>query len=159
MKKQDILDEIIGARADLVDAISGLSPDQMRQAGVVGVWSVKDVLAHIAAWGSELVTALDQVLNRRVPAILDIEDIDEWNDEQYHTSVRRPLEAIRDDFEHVHTMLLSMVEEIGERDLTDNRRFDWMEGEPLWYLLAENGYLHEREHADEIRTWRTQEGI
>ncbi len=157
VNRQDILSELQSARADLLAAIDGLAPEQMRIPGVVGMWSVKDVLAHLAAWESELVTALNQAENRRTPSILDIEDIDEWNEEQYHANTRRPLEAILADLEGVHTMLIRMVEGFDERALTDNRHYPWMEGEPLSYLIEENAYLHEREHADEIRAWRQRE--
>ena len=128
-------------------------------AGAVGVWSVKDVLAHIAAWQSELVTAFNQIQNKRVPDIVRIDDIDEWNEEQYHVSVRRSLEAIQADLEGVHRMLARMVADTDEKTLTDNRKFPWMEGEPLWYLVEENGTLHEREHAEEIRAWRDVQGF
>jgi uncharacterized damage-inducible protein DinB len=159
VRKEDILRELGEARADLLDAIDGLSADHMRVAGVVGVWSVKDVLAHIVAWASEVVTALNQIQLGRVPSIMYIDDIDEWNDEQYHINARRPLEAILDDLAGVHRMLDKMLEGFDERTLTDNRRYPWMEGESLVYLLEENVYLHEREHADEIREWRDREGI
>lgn len=159
MRKEDILRELAEARADLLDAIDGLSADHMRVAGVVGIWSAKDVLAHIVAWESEVVTALNQIQLGRVPSIMHIDDIDEWNDEQYHINARRLLEAIMDDLAGVHRMLYKMLEDFDERTLTDNRRFPWMEGESLVYLLEENVYLHEREHADEIREWRNREGI
>lgn len=159
MHKQEVLQAIREAREELLAAIAGLTPEQMRIPGAVGVWSVKDVLAHITAWESELVTALNQAQNRRVPHIIQIEDIHGWNEEQYHINARRPLEDILNDLEGVHRMLLRMVEEMNERDLTDNRRFRWMEGEPLWYLIAENSYMHEREHAQDIRLWRQREGI
>ena len=156
--KQDVVDEIISARADLLDAIDGLPPDARRKPFAVGKWSVKDVLAHITAWESELVTALNQAQNNRTPHIAQIDDIDQWNEEQYHHNARRSLEAILVDLEGVHHMLLKMVREYNEQALTDNRQYRWMEGEPLSYLIAENSSLHEREHADDIRRWRENEG-
>ncbi len=48
---------------------------------------------------------------------------------------------------------------LDNRTLEDNRAWPWMEGEPLWYLIAENSYLHEREHAQDIRLWRQREGL
>ncbi len=159
MRKQDILQAIREGREELLAAIAGLTPEHMRIPGVAGIWSVKDVLAHIAVWESELVTALRQVQDRRAPHIIQIEDIHGWNEEQYHINARRPLEDILSDLEGVHRMLLRAVEEMDERSLTDNRRFRWMEGEPLWYLIAENSYLHEREHAQDIRLWRQREGL
>lgn len=157
--KKDILEELHAARTALLTAIDGLTPAQMRMPGAVGIWSVKDVLAHLVAWESELVTALNQVENGQRPTIIDIEDIDEWNEEQYHQNVRRPLEAILDDLTGVHKMLLSMVADLDTKTLTNNRVFPWMEGEPLAYLIEENATLHEREHADEISAWRDAQSL
>jgi hypothetical protein len=159
MDKQDLLGELTSARAELLDAIDGLAPDQMVIPGAVGIWSVKDVLAHLVAWESELVTALNNVSKHHPPHIVLIEDIDEWNEEQYHANAPRPLEAVQVDLESVHKMVLRMVEGLDKKTLFDNRSFPWMEGEPLVYLIEENAYLHEREHAQEIRDWRSREGL
>lgn len=156
VNKQGILQEITTARDEFLQAISGLTPEQMRIPGAVGYWSVKDVLAHIVAWESEMVTALNQIQLGRVPKIIYIDDIDEWNEEQYHINASRSLEAIMEDFSGVHKMLIRMLEDFDEQALTDNRRYTWMEGEPLFYLLEENVYLHQREHAEEIREWRRE---
>ena len=152
--KQDLLDELSSARREMLDALAGLTPEDMMITGVVGLWSVKDILAHLSAWESEVVTALNQVQNKRIPSILRIEDIDEWNDEQYRINLRRPLDVIQADFEGVHKMLGRMIQDFDERSLLDNRKYSWMEGEPLWYLVEENVTLHEREHAASIRAWR-----
>jgi hypothetical protein len=154
MRKSELLDTLSAARADLMDALNGLSPDQMIQPGVTGIWSVKDILAHLVAWEAEVVTALNQAQNRHTPSIIAIEDIDEWNEEQYHTNIARPFQAILSDFAGVHKMLCHMVEDYDERALTDSRRYPWMEGEPLSFLIEDNVILHEQEHAAEIRTWR-----
>jgi hypothetical protein len=159
MRKSEVLEELRAARADLLDAMQDLTTDQMMRNGVVGFWSVKDLLSHLVAWESEVVTALNQAQNKKMPSMLRIEDIDEWNEEQYHANARRLLAPTLTDFEGVHRMLLKMVEEYNERDLTDNRRFPWMEGEPLAYLIEENAILHERDHAADIRAWREREGL
>lgn len=154
MRKEDLIEELSSARSELLAALAGLAPEQLLITGVTGLWSVKDVLAHLVAWESEVVTALNQIENKRVPSILRIEDIDAWNEEQYRINLRRPLEAIRSDFEGVHKMLHRMIQDFDERSLLDNRRYRWMEGEPLWYLIEENVTLHEREHGMDIRAWR-----
>ena len=154
MGKQALLEELDSARADLLSAIEGLDEEMMLRPGVEGIWSIKDVLAHVTAWESELVTALNQAQGRGVPHIMKIDDFDEWNAKQYHISASRPLSLILKDFEGVYDMLLEMVRDYDERDLTDGRRYAWMEGEPLTYLIEETASLHEREHAEEIRVWR-----
>jgi hypothetical protein len=158
--KQELLNEIRQARATMLKALDGLPNDAMLRPGVVGMWSVKDVLAHLSIWQSELITALDHLDRpQRPPHIVEIEDIDEFNEEQYRANVRRPLDVILEDFEGVHKHLIKTVEELDEKTLNDARKFPWMEGEPLWYLIAENGYWHEQEHAEEILKWREENGL
>jgi hypothetical protein len=159
MRKADVLEDLKNARADLLSALDGLTPEHMMMPGVVGFWSIKDILSHLVAWESEVVTALNQAQNKKMPSIMKIEDIDEWNEEQYHLNARRLLEPAQTEFEGVHRMLVKMIEDYNERDLMDNRRYPWMEGEPLAYLIEENAILHESDHAADIRAWRDREGL
>jgi len=158
--KQDVLEQIRRARGALLTAIEGLPDDTLLRPGVVGFWSVKDILAHLTTWESELITALAQ-LDRptRVPEIVKIEDIDDWNEEQYRNNVRRGLDAVMEDFNGVHKHLLKAVEALDDKTLDNVRKFPWMEGEPLTYLIMENAIWHEQEHAEDIRKWREQEGL
>lgn len=161
MPKTEVIADLREARAQLNAAIDGLSTDQMHQPGAIGLWSVKDTLAHLVSWEAELVTALSRLEQhkRKPPRIIDIEDIDEWNEEQYHINVRRTLDDVLQDFEGVHRHLIRAIEDLSNRELDDNRQFEWMEGEPLSYLIAENAIWHEEEHADDIRAWRESAGI
>ena len=93
------------------------------------------------------------------PQIVEIEDIDEWNAEQYGSNAPRALAAVLEDFHGVHKHLLEAIAALDNRTLDDNRRFPWMEGEPLSYLILENAAWHEEEHAADIRAWREQEGL
>lgn len=156
MSKADVIADLYAARARLNAALEGLTPDQLLRPGAVGVWSVKDTLAHLVAWEAELVTVLAQLEQhkQRAPRMVEIEDIDEWNAEQYHNHVRRHLDDVLQDFEGVHRHLIRAVEDLSDRVLNDNRRFPWMEGEPLSYLIQENAIWHEEEHADDILAWR-----
>ncbi|NDJ76409.1 MAG: DinB family protein [Chloroflexi bacterium] len=161
MPKVDVIANLRTARARLLEAIDGLTDDHMLQVGAVGIWSVKDVLAHLVAWEAELVTALSRLEQhkRTPPRIVEIEDIDEWNDDQYRVSAARPVDDIWEDFEGVHKHLIQAVEDLDDRTLDDNRRWPWMEGEPLSYLIDENAIWHEEEHAEDISNWRATQGF
>ncbi len=160
MAKQEVLEQIRQARGALLTAIEGLPDDAMLRPGVVGFWSVKDMLAHLTTWESELITALAQLDKpNRVPEIVKIEDIDDWNEEQYRINVRRGLDVVMEDFNGVHKHLIKAVEALDDKTLDDVRKFPWMEGEPLTYLIMENAIWHEQEHAEDIRKWRGQEGL
>lgn len=161
MPKDELIADLQAARARLLDALDGLTEDQMLRPGAVGVWSVKDTLGHLVAWEAELVTTLSRLdqYRRRAPTIMAIEDIDEWNEEQYHINARRPLRAILDDFHGVHKHLIQAIEALDERTLEDNQRFAWMEGEPLSYLVREDAVWHEEEHAEDIEQWRADQNL
>jgi len=161
MPKADVIADLRAARTALLASIEGLTDDQLLQIGAVGLWSVKDALAHLVSWEAELVTLFSQLEQhkRRAPRIVEIEDIDEWNDEQYHTNAARPLAAILEDFDGVHKHLIRAIEALDNQTLDDNRRFPWMEGEPLSYLILENATWHEEEHAEDIRAWRQEQGL
>ncbi|NPV65525.1 MAG: ClbS/DfsB family four-helix bundle protein [Anaerolineae bacterium] len=159
MSKKALLDDLRAARAEFLAAIEGLSEDEMLRPGVEGIWSVKDIIAHLIAWEAELVTALNRKLSpayRNAPPIVLIEDIDEWNMEQYHQHANRPLDILLPDFHGVHKHLLLAIEGLDEQLLEDPLRFEWMEGEPLAYLIQETATWHEQEHAESIRAWRRQ---
>ena len=160
MTKQEVLEQIRAARAAMMTELEGLPAEAMLRVGVSGLWSIKDLLAPLIIWQSELITALSRTDRPKLtPNIVQIEDIDGWNMEQYTMNVRRDLEAVMEDYHGVHKHLLLAVEDLDDKTLNDVRRFPWMEGEPLWYLIAENGFWHEKEHADEIAEWRTTQGL
>jgi uncharacterized damage-inducible protein DinB len=160
VKKQELLQEIKHSREQMITALDGLPQDAYLRPGVVGMWSVKDLLAHLTIWYSELITALSKLDRpKQAPGIVNIEDIDEFNEEQYRENVRRPLDVILEDFHGVYKYLVKAIEGIDDDTLNNVRKFVWMEGEPLWYLIAENGYWHEKEHAEEIQQWRQENGL
>ncbi len=161
MPKAEIIADLQAARATLLDSIDGLTGDDMLRVGAVGLWSVKDVLAHLVTWEAELVTTLSRLEQHKqhAPRIVEIDDIDEWNTEQYRINAPRSPAAVLEDFHGVHKHLVQAVQALDDRTLDDNRRFPWMEGEPLSYLVAENAVWHEEEHAEDIRAWRDAEGI
>lgn len=144
------------ARQTFLEAIDGLTDEDYLRPGAAGYWSVKDIMAHLTAWESELITALAAIKNKQknTPRLVLIDDIDEWNEEQYHISVSRPLEIIKEDFLSLPKHLIAAIETLDDKTLTDNRIFHWMEGEPLTYLIYENAIWHEEEHAEDIVDWR-----
>jgi hypothetical protein len=153
MRKSDVIAQVKDARAQLLAAIDGLTPELMLRVGAVGIWSVKDVLAHLSVWESELITALARP-GKQPPHVVQIEDVDAFNMEQYSVNAPRPLDEVLEDFHGVHKHLLRVLEGLSEQMLTDPRIFKWMEGEPLSYLVADVAIWHEQEHAEQIATWR-----
>jgi len=160
VKKAELIDSVKNGRAALLTAIAGLPDDALLRPFAIGIWSVKDLLAHLTAWESELITALAG-LGRpgSVPHLIEIEDFDEFNEDQYRVNVRRPLDIIQEDFANVHRQLILSIERLDEKLLNDRNRFAWMEGEPIWTLIEDTATLHEQEHAQDVLRWRAENGL
>jgi uncharacterized protein (TIGR03083 family) len=156
MTKRELLDFINKERAALEATLTGLTPEQMAAPGVTGEWSVKDILGHIAMWESRLVTTLYAIERGVPPRLTRSSEVDKINAQSYAEQRARPLERILSDFHAVHVQLLKRLDAVRERDLTDPKRFNWMEGEPLEKLIAGDTFEHYAEHRPAIEAWRVR---
>ncbi|MBI4632084.1 MAG: DinB family protein, partial [Chloroflexi bacterium] len=86
-------------RSKFLKSIEGLSDEQMTEKGVIDEWSIKDVLAHIATWESEMVTFIAQMKQGKKPRTnLMSGKVEELNAEFYKSNKNRPLDRILADF-------------------------------------------------------------
>jgi hypothetical protein len=133
--------------------LAGLSVDQINRPGAVGVWSIKDVLAHIAFW-ERYVSSIIKAVERGETPILDAEDSTETRNAsvvaQYY---QRPLSAVIAEWHAAREELLDLLEDISEAALNDPNHFAWSGGRTLLDRIAGNSYGHEQEHIEQIREW------
>lgn len=66
-RRADALATLVAGRRDLLHALEGLSDADLTRAGVDGAWSVRDILAHIAAWDRQVALALEAWLDGTTP--------------------------------------------------------------------------------------------
>lgn len=154
--KPALLDNIHTARTQLETLIRGLGDTQLTTPGVLGAWSVKDILAHLAAWEQLTLERLNAGLgNRPLPMrlIKTAEDIQWMNEKVYARNRDRSLIDVQDDFRMAHQRLMEKVEDIDKKILQNPARLEWTNGRPLWELIADNTYLHDAEHQNAIETW------
>src|SRR3990172_10171718 len=59
-------------RADMerLLAVCSRTPEERRDIPIYGDWTVKDVLAHIAAWDRELARGVDELLTGQLPTFV-----------------------------------------------------------------------------------------
>jgi uncharacterized damage-inducible protein DinB len=148
MDAATLLDNLERTREQLLMIIADLPDEALLQPGVIADWSVKDVLAHIAAWESELITGLMRLQQGKKPAHLleALADHDAYNAARYLENKERGLDAVFDDFQNVRTQLEGWLEEFDDRALTDPKHFKALQGMPLWQLIKNNSYGHEAQH-------------
>jgi hypothetical protein len=156
MTKSEILTALNEGRERFLEAIEDLTPDQMKETGVVGEWSVKDILVHLTRWEAELVKLLWQASQGQKPtsAHFSSSSVDDLNARWYQESRTRPLERILEDFHGVRAQTVRRVEDFSDEDLTDPKRYLWLNDAPLWEWIAGDSFEHEAEHGAQIRAWR-----
>lgn len=157
MDKAELKAHLQDSRDALRAELHGLPEEAYLEEGVVGDWSLKDVLAHLNRWEGEMVTMLWDLRNGKVPnrlAVEGMDDVDRLNAQWHEQDQDRALDLVRGDFRALRTQTLRRVEEFSEEELTDPQAFEGLRGEPLWRWIAVDTYEHEQEHLEAIRQWR-----
>jgi hypothetical protein len=162
MSKQKILDLIRVEWEALETVLARLNRDQMLQPGVTGDWSVKDLVAHLAAWEGKMVQWLEESLRGEVPDRpapgQSWDDID-WVNEQFYTENRdKTLAEVLAAFRDGHRHAQQVIENLSEEELLDPHRFEWRKGDPMWHLVATNTWEHYQEHRETIENWLKERG-
>ena len=144
--------------------LAELDAEAMLQPGVVGAWSVKDLVAHIVVHEQRMLSWVAERLGGRVPAAvqpygLPDDEIAVVNEKIYQENRDRPLSEVLADLDRVHAQVLRLVVEAPTVDLLDARRFALHGGEPLWAAVAANTFEHYEEHGRDIRAWRTRDAL
>lgn len=152
--KEEILASIQAGRGQLESLLAKVEPEQMLEPVNSNGWTVKDFMAHIAAWEKRMVQwmrSLEAGETYEVPA--SEWDIDRVNQQSYEENLERPLEEVQAEFTQAYEMALMEVENTPEADLMDPQRFPSRNGRPLWIMVAANTWWHYQEHEEALREW------
>jgi hypothetical protein len=141
-------------RLDLL--VSQLNVAQMNQPGAVGVWSVKDVLAHVAFWEQYVIGILRAIARGETPDLAADDETETRNASVVAQYYLTPLSSVIARWYAAREELLDQIEELSDEDLNDPDRSPWNNGEPLLRRIASNSYEHELEHIEQIQNWMNQ---
>ncbi len=152
MTKADVLDKLRAGRAEWEALIAQVPRERMTAPGVMGAWSVKDIIAHVT-WGEAEIT---EVFRRHALVGSDLWNLpqDERNAAMVAESRARSLDDVLAEAERAYPQLLAAVQSLDDADLNDAARYANMP--PLWrpwQLIAGNTYNHYPDHIPAIRAW------
>jgi len=121
-KKNRIITELIETRRKILDVASSLSPAQQGEV-FLGVWSVKDLLAHLVGWDFANMEAAKAILAGKVPDFYSHYDHD-WKT----FNARLVAEYKKDDFadllrsvESSHQELIAFLKTIPPEEFDKDR--------------------------------------
>ena len=149
----DALTELGHTRAELLAAISGLDEAALDRTGVVGDWSIKNVLAHIAAWEAWVVESLPARLTTgTTPQDFRqrVEDEDRFNAEEVAEREELTPDEQLMELERTRAELLAYLHGLDAAALERRHPWDTWAGTLPEYLLAALRD-HEAEHVEALR--------
>ena len=127
--------------------------------GACGVWSVKDIIAHLASYERVLVDILTTVTGGGSTPVLNsyVELGSQFNDMEVS---RRKAETIQDvlaEFNDTHIQVMSLLDKIPSEKLRQSGTLPWYGIEyALDDVFVYMYYGHKREHSAQIAAFRDQ---
>jgi uncharacterized damage-inducible protein DinB len=155
--KEDILAKLAESRRDLHRATQGLSGEEMTQVQVEGVWTIKDVLGHIASWEEICLDPLRRYVDGGPFEVEVIEDYLILNEELAARKQDIPLDAILDELDAIRQELVATVSELSAEQWEQRVLFPWGDEGAVAEMFDEL-YQHELEHVHAIQQWRGDRG-
>ena len=153
MSKDEILTRLAESRRALHQAIQGLSEEEMTQVQVEGVWTIKDVLGHIASWEETCLEPLRRYADGGPFEVEVIQDYLAWNDEQAARKRDTPLDTILDELAAIRQALVAAASRLSAEQWKQQVPFSWG-GEGTMAEVLDVFYRHELEHLRTIQQWR-----
>ena len=152
-RKAQIRDEIAAAYRPLEAQVAALSEAQMTQPGVMGEWTVKDVLAHVAWWERHLLRTLragHDELDEMVTEGTDSRQVtDRANAEVFATNRDRSLDDVLAEFRAAHAEMLAALASWPEDELARDEVYE---------AIGWDTFRHYPDHTATIQAWHEGAG-
>jgi hypothetical protein len=167
MPKPTTKDEILSAaqfeREALEQFLSELSPAQMTQTGIVGEWSVKDVLAHLLEWEQMVLNWYATGRQGKTPAVPSEKynwgQLPQLNQSIYEKHHRRDLADIQKDFKASYKKTLKTIQSLTDEELFTRGHYAWTRNNALAAYFVSCTSSHYRWAKNEIKKgMKKQEG-
>lgn len=147
---------------EVTKAIEGLADEEWTKPGVTTLWSVKDVMAHLASYERLLEDALLFVAKPGTPTpTLDTMNADQekFNDIEIGKRKDKSSKEILDEYAETHERVVKLIDEIGPEKLREVGTIPWYGSDysPDDFIIYAS-YGHKREHTGQIKIFRKRLG-
>jgi hypothetical protein len=148
MNRQQVLQKLDKAWAEIKESYAGLSDSQLTEPGVIGDWSVKDILAHVTWWEEEALKHLPLIVKEGRPPRYSTQygGIDAFNALMTERKQDLSLAEVLQQQEETHRQLIEYIQSVPEEQFTRETRFR--------HRLRLDTYSHYPKHTKAIREWR-----
>lgn len=153
MDKITLLEQIRTARAHWDKQISAIPSEDYEQAGLVGGWSLKDVIAHMSWYEREISRMLLTRSYINASQWWALPD-DERNQHIYAANQDRKLADVLLEAQTSYQDLITAIATVTDSDLVDPSQFvEHPPGALPWEIIAQNSYEHYEQHVRDVEAW------
>jgi hypothetical protein len=147
MKRQQLLKRLETAWTAIKESYASLTDSQLTEPGVMGDWSVKDMLAHVTTWEEEALRYLPLIIKGETPPrYIQYGGIDAFNAQMTEQKRDLALSDVLRQLDETHRRLIDYLQSVPEEHFTRETRFR--------HRLRLDTYSHYPLHARAIREWR-----
>ena len=143
----------------VLQALDGLPETAWETPGACGVWSVKDIIAHLASYECVLEEVLSTFMggpNSSTPYLTLYTDPDsQFNDAEVEKRKNKSMQEVLEEFNDTHAQVMSMVGRIPSETLRQSGTLPWYGmAYALDDFLVYAYYGHKREHSAQIAAFQ-----
>jgi hypothetical protein len=153
VNRQQLLHRLDIAWVAFQASYAGLSSSRLTEPGVVGDWSVKDIIAHVTWWEEEALRHLPLIMVGDRPPRYSVTygGIDAFNAMMAERKRDVPLSDVLTQQNETHRRLIDFIQSVSEDQFTRESRFR--------RRLRLDTYSHYPIHTNAIREWRQRRSL
>ena len=146
MNRSETLSAVSNSWKALKEAIALVPDDRLDEPGVVGSWSVKDLIGHVTTWEEEALQALRRHLDdsdtRALAAWPD--DLDGFNVREAEGKRGTGLAQLCRELDDTHSRIVELLATLGEAEFLSNE---------VKERIRIDTYYHYADHSGQILRW------
>ncbi|MHB8071503.1 MAG: isochorismatase family protein [Candidatus Cryosericum sp.] len=146
--KQELLDEAQREYEALIKQVAGFTAKELVRPGVIGEWSIKDILAHLLEWQRMCMGWYEAGLRGEKPAVpakgYNWSQLPALNQDIYERYKDAKLDTIKSQLEASHKHMLDVAGSLSEEELFTAGRHKWTGVSTLASYVDANTGAHYR---------------
>ena len=162
--KHELLERMREGREVWDGLIAQVPESAITEPALPGGWSVKDLMAHVAAYENWTAAQIRAASEGREPTNLELYgmedvsedpegwDLDRLNATIYDRYVATPIIDVRRLAERAFAELVAAVQAVSDQDIAAPDAQAWTGGETLLQLVPGQSYAHYEHHLDDLRS-------
>jgi uncharacterized damage-inducible protein DinB/predicted RNase H-like HicB family nuclease len=157
LRRRHLLSRLAAERARLLGRLMGLDEDMLTRMLVLDGWTIRDILAHIAAWDRWEYQTMRQMAEGESPDFATVQDVDRFNAAVVAAWRERFLGEVLAELEDARATWVAWLQALPVEEFFQRRRYDNDE----WFFpdCLRAQWEHDAEHAEQIAAWREARGL